>query len=104
MKDEMDSQREQIKAMRKNALAAQRQKDYWSEEDHEKLQIMFSEGVGISEMAVTFHRTEMAIMNQINNLKLYEKVRSPRKKNDECKCKQCNKIECEKYAETHTEK
>lgn len=35
MKDEMDSQREQIKAMRKNALAAQRQKDYWSEEDHE---------------------------------------------------------------------
>ncbi len=55
-------------------------------------------------MAVTFHRTEMAIMNQINNLKLYEKVRSPRKKNDECKCKQCNKIECEKYAETHTEK
>lgn len=29
-------------------------------------------------MAVTFHRTEMAIMNQINNLKLYEKVRSPR--------------------------
>lgn len=101
MKNDMNTKREQIKALRKCGLPAQRQKDYWKEEDRQKLQDMFYEGEGISDMAITFHRSEVAILNQINSMHLYEKVRNPRQKKNDCKCSQCNKTDCEKYAELH---
>ena len=41
---------------------------------------MFYEGEGISDMAITFNRSEVAILNQINSMHLYEKVRIQGKK------------------------
>lgn len=104
MQENMNTKREQIKALRENGLLAQRQKDFWKKEERQKLQNMFYEGEGISEMALTFNRSEVAILNQINSMQLYEKVRNPRQKKNECKCNQCHKTDCERYAETHMSK
>lgn len=102
MKTDMSNKREQIIALRKCGLPSNRQRDYWKKEERQMLQDMFYEGEGISDMAVTFNRSEVAIINQINSMQLYEKVRNPRQKKNDCRCSQCNKADCEKYAETHS--
>lgn len=80
MKTNMSNKREQIIDLRKCGLPSNRQRDYWKEEERQMLQDMFYEGEGISDMAITFHRSEVAIINQINSMQLYEKVRNPRQK------------------------
>lgn len=101
MKTDMSNKREQIIALRKCGLPSNRQRDYWKKEERQMLQDMFYEGEGISDMAITFHRSEVAIINQINSMQLYEKVRNPRQKKNDCRCSQCNKTDCERYTESH---
>lgn len=83
-----------VKNMRKSAMRLERQGDYWSEEDKENLSKIFSEGVGITEMAVVLQRSETAIIQQIEKMNLYgRKLYPARQKNctepSKCLCDTC---------------
>ena len=78
---------EQIKAMRERTAPVERSREYWTEEELQELESMFSDGVGITDMALTLHRSELAIFTRIQGL--YPKVRSPRQAKDCCLCRRC---------------
>ena len=82
-----------VKSLRSRTQRMEREGDYWTEEERENLKRMFSEGYGITEMAVYFQRTEPAITQQIEKQDLYErKLYAKRKKNSKgcsCSCKEC---------------
>lgn len=82
---------EKVKALRNGTAGKKR--GYWKEEERNLLTKMFNEQVGITEMAVTFGRTEKAIMKQLDELKLYERVRAANKPKDGCKCPECSRYE-----------
>ncbi len=66
-----------------------RQGEYWSEEERNMLEKMFYECAGISEMAVFFQRSEVAIINQLNLMGMFQKVRRPKEKEHGCRCPGC---------------
>ena len=61
--------KERIIRMREST--ADRNKDYWSKEEREQLADMFKLGDGISEMALHFGRSEMAIFNLLISIRLF---------------------------------
>lgn len=80
--------------MRNRTKRLDREGDYWSDDEREQLQAMFSEGIGISEIAVRLQRTEPAIFQQIEKMDLYDRknnrLRSPRTpKPSSCLCGIC---------------
>lgn len=93
--DNMNTNREQIIALRKGGSPSQH-RDYWTEEERQQLQDLYEEGYGISEMAIIFNRSECAIYNQIEAMGLSQKIRRPRKKSTECKCSKCNCEGCDR--------
>ena len=52
---------------------------YWSEDDVYNLKMMFSQGVGISQIAIELQRSELAVMQEIEKLDLYERKEHPRR-------------------------
>ena len=86
------SDSEKVKALRNGT--ARRKRGYWTPEDNELLIKMFNEQYGITEMAVTFERTEKAIISQLDKLHMYDRVRAANKPKDGCRC-----LECPKYAD-----
>ena len=83
---------ETVKSLRNGT--AGRKRSYWTPEDNELLIKMFNEQYGITEMAVTFERTEKAIISQLDKLHMYDRVRAANKPKDGCRC-----LECPKYAD-----
>ncbi len=87
-------EKELVKKMRQRMQRMENQGDYWSTEDHEELSKCFHEGIGISEMALLFQRTEPAIMQQIEKLDLYNRKEAPSRrkshpKEPACLCTAC---------------
>ncbi|NBI18036.1 hypothetical protein D1841_10560 [Neglecta sp. X4] len=83
----MKEHRNEIIRMREST--ADRNKDYWSKEEREQLADMFKLGDGISEMALHFGRSEMAIFNQLNSMRLFKQGRGHYAKKPKCKCPKC---------------
>ena len=97
MKDNMNSKKEQLIALRQEGSPAQH-RGYWTDGERQKLQDLFEEGVGISDMALIFHRSEGAIFNQLETMKLFKKARRTREKSIECKCSKCQCKDCDKFS------
>ena len=93
--DNMRINREQLIALRQGNSPSQH-RDYWTEEERQQLQDLYSEGYGISEMAIIFNRNEGAIYNQIEAMGLSQKMRRKRKKSTECKCSKCICEDCDR--------
>ena len=101
--------REFLKSIRMRETHLEREGEYWTDEEREKLENLYNAGVGISEIAIELKRTEQAIMAQIN---LYLGRQSDtfgvyrQKKQRKCKCL-CSKckigIENCPYRANHTE-
>ena len=89
-KDNLNTIREQVITLRQNNKPNHRQP--WTKAEHLQLAVMYHNGVGISEMAVTFKRSENSIMNQINQLGLIHRTRAANKGSDECKCPLCSRF------------
>ena len=87
MDNNINATNEEILAIRQRP--AEKQSAYWSEDEKKQLELMFSKGVGVSEMAVYFKRSETAIFNQIELLKLFKKVTRNRSKKKGCRCPGC---------------
>lgn len=79
--------REEIIAFRQRG--AERQTAPWLPEEKTELEEMFFDGVDLSTIAAHFQRTEPAIINQIDAMKLYQKSRRIRTKKSGCKCPEC---------------
>ena len=87
-KDDLNITREEIIALRQNDKPNHRK--CWAKEDRQKIIDMHQAGVGITEMAVIFQRSEAAIFNQINQLCLTRRTRSPNRSSYDCKCPDCS--------------
>lgn len=88
---------DQIAAMRQNTTINTQRRNYWSKENKQKLKDLFHAGVGISAMALTFQRSELAIINQLCAMNLFKKHRAPKTKREQCLCSQCSLYpHCEK--------
>ena len=70
---------ETVKNMRNHSTRPQNEGEYWSNEDKQKLIEYFEDAVGITEMAVIFHRSELAVIQQIEKLDLYERKNFPQR-------------------------
>lgn len=67
---------ESVRSMRNQTLRADRAGDYWTDDEKNRLRILFDSGVGITEIALELGRTEPAVYQQIEKLDLYPACRS----------------------------
>lgn len=56
---------ESVRSMRNQTLRADRAGDYWTDDEKNRLRILFDSGVGITEIALELGRTEPAVYQQI---------------------------------------
>lgn len=80
-----DAFQESVRNLRNHVGQLEREGDYWSDEDRERLRTMFGQGVGITEIAIRLQRTEPAVFQQIEKLDLYERKDRPRRRKSEPK-------------------
>jgi|GEM_PF-2230224 hypothetical protein len=68
-----------------------KQTSYWTDEEKSELESMFYSGIGITEMALHFSRSEPAIINMLDSMKLYVKMTRNRSPNggNKCRCLGC---------------
>ena len=89
MENTYSTKNKQIIAIRQQLASNERHREYWSEDEKNRLLQMFYDGIGITEMALELQRSEMAIVNQINALNLFKRCRAPKRQKKECLCPQC---------------
>lgn len=81
---------ESVKNMRNRTVRLDREGDYWTNEEKEMLVQKFSEGEGITAMALQLQRTESAVIQQIEALDLFgRKKKSSTPKQPCCLCPNC---------------
>lgn len=91
-----------VKRMRQRTYRLDREGDYWTQEEKERLAKLFADGVGVTAIAILLQRTEPAIHQQIEKQDLYEREEKPvrRRREDkepECLCRKCpSKDNCQK--------
>ena len=78
---------EQVRKMRDRTEPVDRQQEYWTDDELQRLESMFYEGVGITDIALELGRSEMAIFNRVKGF--YRRVRAPRQSKPDCQCRKC---------------
>ena len=78
---------EQVRKMRDRTEPVDRQQEYWTDDELQRLESMFYEGVGITDIALELGRSEIAIFNRVKAF--YRRVRAPRQYKAECQCRKC---------------
>jgi len=90
----------EIKMLRNRTQRLEREGEFWRNDERELLTQLFSEGVGISEIAIRLQRSEPAIFQQIEKLDLYQRQAMPRRRKffpePKCLCITCHVINCER--------
>lgn len=81
--------KEKILAIRESI--PEKQSSAWTKDEKRQLAEMFYDGVGITEMAIFFERSEPAIINMLDDMKMYVKKQRHRVANTSsaCKCPEC---------------
>lgn len=87
-----DNRRELIKAIRENTVVPARNGEYWREDERKLLINLYSDGVGISELALYFQRSENGIIQQLTSLGV---MRAPKERKAYCKKPRCLCYKCE---------
>ena len=89
----MNDKRQQLQKLRNRMIRPEREGEYWTENEVATLTRKFCEGCGISEIAVALHRSEPAIMQQIEKLDLFDRKENPRRQRAarqlNCLCGRC---------------
>ena len=85
---------EAIKSMRNRNRRLDREGDYWSQEEKDRLRSLFDDGTGLSEIAIRLQRTEPAVFQQIEKMDLYQRKDYPQRRRSfarsgSCLCRQC---------------
>lgn len=85
-----DDYTESVKNMRTRTVRLDREGDFWTEDEREKLIQKFRESEDITAMALELQRTESAIIQQIEALDLFgRKKKNPAQKPPCCLCANC---------------
>ena len=90
-----DAFQESVRNLRNHVGQLDREGDYWSDEERERLKTMFDAGIGITEISIRLQRTEPAVFQQIEKMDLYQRKRHPRRQRtagggcDGCHCPRC---------------
>ena len=88
-----ETQRKRIRSLREGTTRLEHEGDYWTNHEKEDLIRDFNSGVGITEMADKFRRSEPAVMQQIEKLDLYHRKDNPRRRRHgrrgRCLCGTC---------------
>ena len=92
-----DAQRKRIRSLREGTVKLEHEGDYWSNQEKETLIRNFNNGVGITEMADQFRRSEPAIMQQIEKMDLYHRKDNPKRRRSIGKCR-CLCDRCQLYS------
>ena len=85
---------ETIKSMRNRTARLEREGDYWTKEEREKLTRLFDNGVGLTDIAIQLQRTEPAVYQQAEKLDLYHRKQYPARQRSNasvpaCLCERC---------------
>ena len=80
--------------MRRRTVRLDREGDYWTDEEKQKLVQKFLEGEGITAIALEFQRSEPAIYQMIEKLDLYNRKSQPQRRKSllkppVCLCDNC---------------
>ena len=91
---DQEKYREAVRTVRRSPALLERRGEYWSNEDKEKVDNLFNQGVGITEIAMILQRSESAVMQQIEKQALYDRKLYPtRQRNSpvlsKCLCEVC---------------
>ena len=82
-----------VQALRQGLIRPEREGEYWTDDEREKLRKSFDEGVSVTDLAIQLHRSEPAIMQQIEKQDLYGRKTNPRRRKLEkshvCACSSC---------------
>lgn len=85
---------EAIKNMRNRGIRLDREGDIWSQDEKDRLEELFYEGVGISEIAIRLQRTEPAVIQQIEKMDLYQRKSYPKRRRSFAKSGSCLRQQC----------
>lgn len=100
MRNELNAQ-QLLLIFREGTMVPERAGEYWSAEEQEELQNLYSAGVGISEIAIKLQRYEGAIIQQLIAKDLLTpptNKRSRGRTEHGCLCKKCqHRNACTKY-------
>ena len=80
---------ETIKSMRNRNRRLDREGDYWSQAEKDRLHNLFDEGIGLSEIAIRLQRTEPAVFQQIEKMDLYPQKSYPQHRNSSTQSGSC---------------
>ncbi|MDD6880242.1 MAG: hypothetical protein PUE18_01530 [Firmicutes bacterium] len=85
---------ETVKNMRNRTTRLDREGDYWTQEEREKLTRLFDSGAGLTDIAIQLQRTEPAVYQQAEKLDLYRRQANPVRHKDssranDCLCDRC---------------
>lgn len=80
---------ESIRNLRRRGSRMEREGDYWDQDEKKRLEDMFDDGVGISEIAIRLQRTEPAVIQQIEKLDLYRRKDHPKRRRMASKACSC---------------
>lgn len=85
---------EGVISMRQRTVRLDREGDYWTEAEKEKLVQRFREGEGLTAMALEFQRSEPAIIQMVEKLDLYNRRSQPQRRKSApkppvCLCANC---------------
>ena len=102
----MTTKQRQLIALRTGEKPAERSGEYWSKEDSALLGQLYSEGVGISEIALRLGRSEMAVCQQLIKMNLFSAQGKPRNRKKkglmpECYCSICQVTNCANYGKEY---
>lgn len=103
MNQTMDADKQQkLAAIRKGEILTERSCGYWSDKEREKLLHMFWSGIGISEIAMEFQRTESAVIKQLMDREVLTYPQNRRKRSPKgktCSCPGHCELGCPYYRE-----
>lgn len=77
----MSASKEDLISLRKGKKHPLRSGEYWSKEERQALIRDFIAGEGISDMAVKYQRTELAVVQELKNADMFENQSRRRRKN-----------------------
>lgn len=84
--------RQSVMLMRNKDENLNRAGEYWSDEERNRLQMLFDSGTGITAIALLLQRTELAVIQQAVQMDLFtppHKKRTYRPRVPHCLCRNC---------------
>ena len=86
--------KEAVKKLRDPNYHPEREGEYWTEDEIERLREMFDEHVGITDIAITLKRSEAAVYQQIEKQDLFDRKANPKRRKHSERLPQCFRPLC----------